>query len=218
MPLRVVSFCSYLTSGERRPKDYDTYKFVQAIKGCELNGYASVPVCGRSLHLNNRNRAETADWFAEMATDYLRGTAVKTPLMLIPVPSSNMTVGASSDFTALRLARAMAVRLNDGTEVHDCLRWSTAMEPAHDGGTRDARCLYSRLRLRPPVLETARARPVVLLDDVLTTGGHLRACAARLTTAGHPSPRLAMVVARTDWEPQPEAFQVREEELEDYQP
>jgi hypothetical protein len=48
MPLRVISLSRYFAnrSLQWRPEDYDAYKWVQALKGNELNGYARVPVQG----------------------------------------------------------------------------------------------------------------------------------------------------------------------------
>jgi adenine/guanine phosphoribosyltransferase-like PRPP-binding protein len=58
------------------------------------------------------------------------------------------------------------------------------MPTAHQaGGTRDPQELYGRLRLALPTLPQDGAN-VVLVDDVLASGGHLRAAAAFLNDCG----------------------------------
>ena len=58
------------------------------------------------------------------------------------------------------------------------------MAKAHAAdGTRDPQVLYGRLRLRDRAWPIAGQR-LVLVDDVIATGGHLRAAAAFLNDCG----------------------------------
>jgi predicted amidophosphoribosyltransferase len=96
--------------------------------------------------------------------------------------------------------------------VADLLRWSEAMTPAHIAlGSRDPEDLYRRLRLRgrlPP------DRRVVLIDDVIASGSHLRAAAAFLESQGATIVK-AICAARADDSPVVEdAFAIRTITLE----
>src|SRR5437763_15039798 len=57
MPLTIVSFATYLSAvGTRwRDQDWDTYKFVKAIKGKPFKYSAQVPVVGTQHFLNQSN-------------------------------------------------------------------------------------------------------------------------------------------------------------------
>jgi orotate phosphoribosyltransferase len=57
----------------------------------------------------------------------------------------------------------------------------------------------------------------VLVDDVVTSGGHLRACAAKLTVDGAGVP-LAVCAGRTLYDQEKDAFEIVEESLKDYEP
>jgi hypothetical protein len=74
MPLTVISFTPYLSgkSGVRRINDeWDAYKFIQALKGNTINGYASVPVLGHRYRLDSSNTERTLKWFGRMASNYI---------------------------------------------------------------------------------------------------------------------------------------------------
>jgi len=70
------------------------------------------------------------------------------------------------------LADAIAVCDEDAT-VSDILRFDQPMAAANDeGGTRDPVLIYPRLKVIDRVYKT---RPYVIVDDVLTSGGHIAA-------------------------------------------
>src|SRR4051812_27699526 len=65
------------------------------------------------------------------------------------------------------------------------------------GGTRDPEDLFRRLRLRGRL---SADRPVVLIDDVMASGSHLRAAAAFLESQGATIVK-AIYAARADDSP-----------------
>src|SRR6266478_1818688 len=127
-----------------RSEDYDSYKWVQALKGEQLNKYALVPVKGNYRRLSNQNLPDAIQWFAELVADYLQQKQVTGPILAIPVPSSNCVASSRVRPHTRKLAKAVCDTLKDVDESTN----------------------------------------VLLLDDVTTSGGHLKACAAKLKKAG----------------------------------
>ena len=134
------------------------------------------------------NISGAAEWIASrMPVDWLAGGAV-----LVPVPLHPARRRRRGYNQAELVAQALARRL--GLPLCDCLvrRGSAA---AQVGRARGA-----RLASPPGVITLARGRsaPVraVLVDDVLTTGATISACARALRAAGSPEV-AAVTYART---------------------
>jgi adenine/guanine phosphoribosyltransferase-like PRPP-binding protein len=82
------------------------------------------------------------------------------------------------------LAEALASHIGPDAAPLDLLRWVRPMARAHAAdGTRDPQVLYGRLRLKDRTWPVAGQR-LVLVDDVIASGGHLRAAAAFLNDCG----------------------------------
>jgi predicted amidophosphoribosyltransferase len=135
-------------------------------------------------------------------------------VILVPVPNSSCTVSVANSRTAA-LAQAIADRSARVHSVEDIVRWDQRMPSAHaEDGPRDPTELYPHLRLRRI---PTRRHDYVLIDDVLTSGGHLRALAAYLQSRG-ANVVLAVCALRADSIPQGDPFSRREDELEDFEP
>lgn len=215
MALRVVCFSTYLTSiGRWRGVDHDAHDLIDAIKDRSLNGYSHVPVRGRRRFFDNNNRQDVVGWFAEMVSDHFTAEPVDGPIVLVPVPGSKVDVAFAGMPRTAQLAQAIAAQLNDGTIVKDVLRWLEPMPSANEeGGTRDPAELFNNLVL----IENVDGDRVVLVDDVLTSGGHLQACAARLREGG-AAVLMAAVAGRADEHQVDDPFAVRIEDINDYEP
>lgn len=110
--------------------------------------------------------------------------------------------GSDATPKTLVLAAALRETLMPGQAgVFDLLRWDEVISPAHlVGGTRDPQELYSLLRLR--ARDLPRLPPIVPIDDVLASGGHLRAAAAFVTDCG-AQVQMAICAGRAETTPGP---------------
>lgn len=219
MPLTVVAFASYLTRGrEWRDEDHSALKFIKAIKGKHFNGYGHVPVRGFRHKFDLATRLHTHTYFSWLAADHLvakRWVSKKYTINLVPIPSSDAVKGAKFDrFPARDIAKALQRELKAKgvtAQVVDILRWTSAKTPSHAGGTRDPHELYRALSVTAGISEDA---DYLMVDDVCTAGGHLRACKRRLDEAGAKVYR-AICAGRTVQTPPENAFGVFTEEFDD---
>jgi hypothetical protein len=214
MSLKVASFATYLTRSDVRwrSEDFDAMKFVQALKGEELNKWGWVPVRGVSHRLDQSNAGDAFGWFGDLASDYLKSKHLPRPLILVPIPGSSCTASNKTVPRTFLLAYAVATRLQ-GVEVWDGFRFKNQMMPSRHGGARDAQTIYDNLRVTKKVPEGR----IVLIDDVCTQGGHLRAAVTRLAEKNVRC-RLAVCAARTVLAPEQLAFALSEQEFEDFTP
>ncbi|HYI01549.1 hypothetical protein [Hyalangium sp.] len=187
MPLTVVSLCTYLTRGPWGPDDHTALKFIKALKGTPFNGYAMFPVGSNKMRLVSGDQAAATACFAKVASHHLVQEKMcgESPVRLVPIPSSNAVNGKKfTRFPARNMANLLAAALVDrGVEdvrVADILRWKAPKPASHTGGSRDALMLYQNLLVTEMLDEEAS---YVLVDDVCTGGGHLRASARRIEKA-----------------------------------
>lgn len=182
MPLRAVCCFSHLTDIDANWQDphFCVKKFVDALKGRQINKHAFIPVgSGPKRRLEQSNAANAIDWFGEMAAEVLENEGIGDRPILMPIPSSKCDLKVKVSKTR-RLAEAVCARFD--ADVLDVLRFDKPQRSANgEGGTRDAEELYGHLRLLGPL---TKQRPYVLIDDVVTSGGHLRAAKSFLRSRG----------------------------------
>jgi hypothetical protein len=213
--LQAICFSTYLTdiAVDWRPRDHDAHKFIDAIKDRDINGYAYVRVRGKWLRFDNANRQDVVGWFATMVGHYFEAENLRRNVALVPVPGSKCDLKFRGTLRTATLAEAIAETVN-GATVRDVLRWKKAMPSANEeGGTRDPQELLANLTLRGSVDGTR----VVLVDDVLTSGGHLQACAALLRQKG-ARVRRAVCAGRADDTQPADPFAIRVEDVDEYEP
>lgn len=212
MPLRVASFCSYLTRVEEdhpwTDADHSASKFVKAIKQKPFKGWATIPLRRVMLRLDSSNADRAADWFAVWAADRL---PKNRRIGLIPIPSSSTTPTSTVMSRAADLARRI-VKHCTLWKVDDVLRFRTVLDKASEGGPRWADELYPQLIM---LKWTPTLTEYYLVDDVCTSGGHARACMAVLKKRAGIVPLGLLCAGRTVHEPPPDPFSVPDEDLED---
>jgi len=217
LALAIVSFVADLTNrNERRSHsdEWKAYAFVRCLKG-ERFRPEDIVFDGRTFTIKPNDCASAVALFVAMAGQYLRPRLSSERRYLIaPVPSSKTTlVSVPAVRTTLDLAEGLAGELlfDGDVETHDLLRWDAEKTSTRSGGTRDAKLLAERLRLIGDVDPDAR---YILVDDVWTSGGHLRAAASVIKAAGG---RVAIGVAAAHavHESLIPSFQAREFTLDD---
>lgn len=218
--IREVSLFSYRSYRGRRDwsqAELGVLRFVRAIK-CRpvsaIGGPAPLRVKGKTHQIGSANPDDAFEWFGELAHDVLVAELGTTRVVLVPVPNSDCTRSQTPARTA-RLAEAVAMR--GEAAVHDLLRWKRGVPSASQGGgDRRPENLYPELRVVPGF--APMDRPYVLIDDVSTTGGHIRACAARLEQWSGVDVPLAIAGAQTATEPVDDMYAQRQREHPRYVP
>ncbi len=174
--------------------EHVAHKFIQILKGEPANGYAWLTKPGGSKVKISSALAHVAfdawaSWAATRAVSiYPRGA------YLVPIPSAScLSIG--SDQKGQVLASAVAERALGFTAI-DALHWKKELVKASKGGPRDEATLFGNVR----VLTGLPNHPVILIDDVVTGGGHALACAKALRWAGHEVQHV-IAAARTVKQP-----------------
>jgi predicted amidophosphoribosyltransferase len=210
MPLTVMTYVAYRTrhlSGVQ--SEYDAHKFIQAIKGRTVKGYAWIPVAAVKRKLEQSNRDRAAVWFGELAAAEILAR-VPEPRVLIPIPNSDCVVGAAESRTG-KLVHEIARHIT--ATIWDGLRWVEPNIPSSQGGPRDPEVLLANLRIvRRPATGSC-----VLVDDVTTSGGHFKAAAAKLRSRGMMV-ALAIAAGQTVHEPVDNPFGWVAVTLDDFEP
>ncbi|WP_377271084.1 ComF family protein [Peterkaempfera sp. SMS 1(5)a] len=126
-------------------------------------------------------------------------TARDHPLLLVPVPSTRHAVRARGHDPVRRLAHA-AVRQLHREGLHG--RSAPLLRPVRPLADQSGltaperwRNLAGALAVRPSAARLLHRRPVVLVDDLVTTGASLAEAARALTTAGAEVLAAATVAA-----------------------
>jgi predicted amidophosphoribosyltransferase len=165
---------------------------VKAIKGEEVNGFAYLNLGGILYRLDRSTALQDVVAYVGKAILAEVGERLSEPHYLVPIPNSSCTTTHAQQPKVCSLANAIA-SLNGTTKVWDGLRWGEERLKSSMGGNRNRKTLLENYRSLGSVPQDA---PVILLDDVATTGNHLLAAGDFLRARGADC-QLAIVVGRT---------------------
>jgi len=181
---------------------------VKGVKQQTFGGFSLLKLLsGKYLRLDNTPTGQTvALKFASQGLLKLLKDAGYDGAQIVPVPSSSH-VNPNADFTGARIAAAVENR-DPAFAARPVLYFAQPQPKSSAGGPRNTYELEKHLR----ITAAANLKQVVLLDDVMTTGAHLRAAARFLAKEGI-TVADAFVVARTIWNPKPSMFRCETETI-----
>lgn len=120
-------------------------------------------------------RKREVEDFASKIHNVLKQNSDRDNFVLIPCPTSKPK--SHSEFND-RLVCVMKFlkQKNSSYKICDCFDRTEVVKPAHHGGSRCVEEIKKTLFLSPPPHFLSKENSVILIDDVLTTGAHFKAC------------------------------------------
>lgn len=174
--MNVHYMCAYYsqwaheTLAPRSQVQWDAFKFTRAVKSRRINGYLTVPwknIPHERIDTSNIHRPRQI--FGHFINNIIQYLGLETP-SIVPIPSKDGLVGAEN-YRSLEMVRESLAGTPLFGNVEPILRFSTQLERAAEGGSRER----SFLRQHMTLIGAPRLNPVVLVDDVTTSGGSLLA-------------------------------------------
>jgi predicted amidophosphoribosyltransferase len=185
--MRVHSCCGYYSdfavkaTGVARPRNppfWESYMFCWAVKSGQYKRDFYIIKSEGRLDINKNNFHLVRPIFGEWAAKAIATFGEKS-MYLVPVPNTEALENVSNYRTLTMVREAFK-----NTDYKDCaldgLRWSKQRQKAHEGGSRKREELLPLLIAKRELRDTN----IVLVDEIITTGGNLLACLDRLTDAG----------------------------------
>ena len=201
--MRVQHFCYYLTAWSGitpRQEDWNSNKIVKCIKDEPIKGYVDVNVGGSNIRVDNNNKPEFIRRLC-LSLGQSMATELKGQTAIVPIPNSSAVVGSAAVYRTLGYAKAIAAASSGRVVAVDALRWKQATEAAHkQKGFRTPERRYDNLE----VIECPKL-PIILFDDVITSGSSFIAANWRLSEAGN-TPIEGVVIARATGVQEPKMF------------
>jgi hypothetical protein len=164
------------TSIVRQTYEWQALKAVKLIKGVGINGTFNFQITGRGGTLINPS---TQHIFVNEVC-FRAGLHIRqkygTNLCIVPIPNSDGTISSRKSFRTLDLAQAISKSVGVPCTASDVIRWSQNPGMAHKGErARSAREHKDKLRML-----RRTQRPIILFDDVVTSGSQMYAAKSLL--------------------------------------
>jgi hypothetical protein len=175
---------------------FHAIKLIKAAKGDPIKGYAWIPVPFSGTDrkkLQEQNKDDIFDWFKESVRAGFRQPGGQYACIPVP-PNDATTPGQVRNSRVWRLAKAAAEGFKSA-RPSDAIVWKRVLGSARKGqGTRDASVILEAAKVDRDRIGDAG---IVLIDDVVTSGGHLVGCALAIKQATGRFPLIALTVGRT---------------------
>jgi len=194
MAFNLHHFCSYYSlrhvideATQTKPESWNAIKFCKAVKHKTIKGYLTVPA-QKPFKIDETNviaaRQIFGQWMKHVLGDLFEFA------YFIPVPSKDSW--NTADFRSLQMVRDA---LPDGKKDRalPLLRFSEERERASQGGARGYHATKPFLKISGYIPGPA---PLILIDDIVTSGGSLIASRNTLLEAGGIVP-VAVVCGKT---------------------
>ncbi|WJR74939.1 phosphoribosyltransferase [Bradyrhizobium sp. NP1] len=207
--LKLISICAYLTDSEAewRAEDHRATKMVKAVKGDPIKGWFHSYVGGQRRVYDQNNVQDFVSRIPPaLAKNILRhheGAAT-----IVPIPNSHVTSATTPNFKTLEFAQKIAEQSGGQFKVSQALVFHEPQKKSREGGPRQASHFLKAYK----VLERPKG-PIILFDDVCTTGGHLAAAHSLLHDEDSPVV-LACAFGRTTKKQLDEPIGLRAEDLD----
>lgn len=208
--LKLISLCAYLTDSEAewRAEDHRATKMVKAIKGDPINGWFHSYVGGQRRVYDQNNVQDFVSRIPPaLAKNILRhhdgeGT-------IVPIPNSHVVSPTTPGFKTHDLAKEVAKASGGKLKVAPALVFHEVQKKSREGGPRHASHFEAayKIQQRPK-------GPIILLDDVCTTGGHIVAAHWLLHREEDSPVVLACTFGRTTKQQHDEPIGLRAEDLD----
>lgn len=158
---------------KREVAEWQALHAVNVIKGKELRGSFNFQITGRGgVSINARNSSLFLEEVCFRAATHIRSKYGKN-VCVVPIPNSGAVASNRKMFRTFEIASRIAALVGAPCQSSDLLRWRIAVGMAHKGERpRDVDAHKGQMKLvgTTPV-------PIVLFDDVVTSGSQL--CAAK---------------------------------------
>ncbi|MGY4434949.1 putative amidophosphoribosyltransferase [Bradyrhizobium sp. F1.13.1] len=129
----------------------------------------------------NANKDLAIKWFAAWAAAKIIALGAQAKI-LIPIPCSKTIVASPEDFRTFKIAQELAARVPNATATSVLRFVEPRPSSREEGGSRDPNILYANLTLTRAI----PAGQVVLIDDIMTSGGHFIAASGNRTITALP--------------------------------